>query len=447
MITNVEFYLLLNVSYVLLILSVMWRSVKYVGFNKTKDNFLLIFFILIFITPFSHSIIPLRDIENGVFNLFPIKLFFYWKFLSLSIFDLMLLFLVLLNTNDLVRLCKKKIVIPLIIISLFDVFSNVMSITYDPSLLDKYFRSFNSVRAILTVLILTIFMNRLIFKIGFVKMVRFFFVLFTIYTIWTLVLMIVVPSNLTFVKYGLKFLLLDQTDTSLFLFFLPLYVVFSKFKLFGWLNYARTILSGLKTNILFLFLFFGLVVNYNLKRSYYITVLFVAVTVSVTLFIGIRESDVSIYTRTFQAEQLIKYYWKENPVFFLTGIGSSKSYKFYDNPKYYDSGAYIRGEDNVNGNYKLGFQYPFLISFKNTGILGTFLLFYWGVIFFNSTIRSTSYQNYKCFRKYYTISVPFCFAFILFSYPGVGYKQFFLVALLFTLLLNNNTYEKNIDII
>lgn len=206
-------------------------------------------------------------------------------------------------------------------------------------------------------------------------LVKYIFSLYVGYVIiMALALALLVPDWMVWNKYGLKYKFLDQTDQVVVFFFLllspsffsgrPIFLVFC----FGLV--LLLFLSGGKASIYYV-LAVGAVAAYRYTRLSFnlcITTLLLAIACSwvVTYCIGAGEYDLSMYTRYHQLQQLLVNYYNE-PLQFFWGMGVQKSYYLFDQPKFFDPGAYI--SDELLSDYRIGFQTPFLDFLRNSGVI------------------------------------------------------------------------------
>jgi len=154
--------------------------------------------------------------------------------------------------------------------------------------------------------------------------------------------------------------------------------------------------------------------------------------------IGLYELDLSIYTRYFQVKQLFINY--ENYLYLtLFGIGPAKAYLFYSQPAIFDPGAYTTEE--LNSNFKLAFQMPYLSWFKNFGILGGVMIF----VSLNYVVKiALRFRSTAVFSPAIIYALGLYFVMVGFmDFPSFGLKTIIPISLyIYMVKCNMITYKK-----
>lgn len=430
--------------------AVGWIYISYVVFFvaflywKVKSNIFEIGYLaLALLTPYSISIIPFRQDYLSQYEIYSnndlLTFFFFNANFLIAPFYYCSLFVLVKNLRFLPVL-HSFFFKWMVVISLFALLPLFYSYGNNWSELDRLALFFLPIKALLLLATFMFAFKAIIKNIDPELFVRYVFLLYVGYVlVMALALALLVPDWMVWIKYGLKYKFLDQTDqVAVFFFLLLLPSFFSGRPMLVLICFSLLLLlllSGGKASVYYI-LAVGAVAAYRYTKLSFnmcLSMLLLAIASSwlVTYVVGAGEYDISMYTRYHQLQQLSLNYLND-PLQFIWGMGVQKSYYLFDAPEFFDPGAYIA--DELLSNYRIGFQTPFLDFIRNSGVIfgfGLLVSISISVCLKHKALKQKTGD--KCILSFYLAASLFLLMLGYMFFPFWGVKTVMFSALFFVL--------------
>lgn len=406
-----------------------------------------LYVVLVITSPYSISIIPFRQDAIDFYGIYDntrvLNVLNFYKIYGLSILDCFSIFILAKNVKLITNKMPFFFIIIYYIVVIFSLISySISSLVIWSEELDDYHRFLSVFKSLVYILSLYCCFIKLGQRMGLDQLCQLLCLIIIIYFFSNAVFLSFLPQWYTWIKYGFNYKFLDQTDQ--FLVFLVLAISFFGPLKSRWLYMVGAlflagliIISGGKA---FVYTLFILAISYfimknwiSLRQSIILFMSGIVFSWVVTLWIGSSMLDLSIYTRYFQVEQLVLNYINY-PVLSLFGIGANKAYYFFSEQLVFDPGAYFSEE--LETNFRLGFQTPYLLWLKNYGMFGLL------IVAMSLLLLANEENKNKVVSKAFFVALSFYFILIvIFDYPSFGIKTFIPVALYMYIFKLNREHE------
>lgn len=417
-----------------------------VGFLKSLAW--LVLFIYLF-SPYSISIMPLRQDNIGddkVLNANLLNFFNFYKFAGFSFFDLLFIFLSVRAWAKCRFLYFSWVTWGLLLVSFIGLCSYWITYLFDPSKLDSVIDSCLGFREVISIMGVSSILFYL-FRDGLVRSLRILGFNICLYLSISVLIMSFTSDAYVWIKYSYKFFFLDQADYSLviLLFVIGFSLKNRLFVLMAMFFSVLTLLSGVKAYFIDLFFICMTLMYWRLKYKQPLILgtvgLFIFFNIAVAFYLGANKIDTSIYTRYYQTEQLFAYNWTK-PYSYLTGIGFNKSYKTTADPELIDEGAFSK--DEMNSTYKIGFQMPYIMNYRNVGLLGMAICILVCFLLARNAVYFSMNPGSDTIRRLGYFVLPLLVSLYGFNFPFFGNKVIFCAAFIFVLFSNRAVIEKRL---